>query len=56
MEVDGYDEFGFPEETAREWGMPRTGQRAVPGAGHAVQSDQPLALASLIRAFASGRP
>jgi pimeloyl-ACP methyl ester carboxylesterase len=54
MLVQGGDSpFVRPEDRAEfERRLPSVRWEVVPGAGHAVQSDQPLALAALIRDFA----
>ena len=55
--LGGASKYVTDEDTAEmRRRLSRLRVEVVPGAGHAVQSDQPLALASLIQAFASGRP
>jgi pimeloyl-ACP methyl ester carboxylesterase len=56
MLVRGGDSKFVTDEHVAEWLRRMPGLRAevVPDAGHAVQSDQPLALANLIEQFVFG--
>ena len=51
----GESKFVLDEDVAEfQQRLPSVRYEVVPGAGHAVQSDQPLVLVALIEAFAFG--